>query len=80
MNAEHRFVSRIRPVEVAGAAFAFSTLAFFRDRREHSRRIHLVELVDHEIIGYRLFECFEKFGRSLSAPVPPHEKGSDASS
>jgi hypothetical protein len=39
-----------------GAVGAIFTLAFFRDRREHFRRIHLAELMKHESVCDRLFE------------------------
>jgi hypothetical protein len=50
--AEHRLIPRIWPVEV----IAFSTLAFFRDRREDLRRIQFAEFVEHECVSDGLFK------------------------
>jgi len=46
--AEDRVVTVIRSVKMAGASFAFSTLTFFRNRREDFWRIHFIEFVKDE--------------------------------
>src|SRR4051812_25549896 len=62
MNAEHRLVARIGPVEMAWAAFAVVTLALFRERSQDFWRIHLVKLPNYEAVGNCLFQGFEDFG------------------
>jgi len=41
-------------MKAAWAMFAVSTLTFFRDRREHFRRIGFVKLVDNDAVRDRL--------------------------
>jgi hypothetical protein len=54
VDAEHRLIACFFPLENAGAPFPFPTLAFFRYRREHFRRIEVVKLVDQNAIRDRL--------------------------
>lgn len=72
MNAEDRLISRIWLVEVAGTPFAFSTLAFFRNRREHSRSIKVVEFVDDEFVCDCLFQRLEDLGVDAADHGPTH--------
>ena len=62
VNAEYRLVARFWPVEVAGAAFAFSPLAFLRNRRENSRRMKLIKFLDHEAVSNRLIHRLQDSG------------------
>ena len=59
MDAEHRLIACFFPLENAGAPFPFPTLAFFRYRREHFRRIEVVKLVDQNAIRDRLRQRLE---------------------
>jgi hypothetical protein len=62
VNAEHRLIARIVPLENAWAPFAFLTLTFLRNRREHFRRIDFVKLVDQDAIRDRLRQRLEDGG------------------
>jgi hypothetical protein len=56
VDAEDGLVAVVCSVGAAWAMFAVSTLAFFGDRREHLRRIHLAEFLEYERICDGLFE------------------------
>jgi len=70
MDAEHRLIARIFPLENTGAPFAFPTLAFLRYGREHFRRIEFVKLVDQNAIRDRLGQRLEDGGVDRSDHGP----------
>ena len=62
VDAEHRLIACILPLENTGAPFAFLTLAFLRYGREEFGGIEFIKLVDHDAIRDRLGQRLEDGG------------------
>ena len=62
VNAEHLLISGVLSLKRTGTPTAFPALAFVGDGGKDLWRIHLVELVDHDLIRNRLFPGFEDLG------------------
>jgi hypothetical protein len=66
VDAKHRLIARFFPLENAGAPFAFPTLTFLRDGREHFGCMEFVKLVDQNAIRDRLRQRLKDGGVDCS--------------